>query len=513
MKKLLLGLSILTCLTGYAQNWIQTGPNFTSSKASLAIGNNDTTYIAYEEYDGTDWRLSVKKYNGTDWVYVGDSMISTGDLDGTSFEISAAGVLYVAYTDEANNNLLVIKTFDGTNWVDVGNHGITAASYTPTITFDNNDVLHVAFDQNGTSFADPGGANLIKYDGTNWSMIGAAKFCEHSSRNLKLAFDAANDPHICYTNGAFLRSWKYDPDSTKWVTYADGFGQITGDQGIDIGFRNNVLYLFHVDGLNDKKGSVKRYINGAWVDLGSAGFTADEISGATMKIDDLGNVYVAYRDASDGNYMTVMKFNGVSWKTLGNAGDDNYVIPYGSRKCIALDSYGDLHRADGGNGTSQVSKFNCSNETYSDSISADNGVITSANTAAARYQWMNCSDTSLISGATSRSFTATETGSYFVVISHGSCTDTSACLAIDSLQTGIGVEENDFITLFPNPAIEILNIKSNQSVIGVSIFNALGEEVAYHTSSKVPVSSLEKGIYLIRIQTRNGIFNKRFTKM
>lgn len=54
------------------------------------------------------------------------------------------------------------------------------------------------------------------------------------------------------------------------------------------------------------------------------------------------------------------------------------------------------------------------------------------------YQWVDCNDNySPIAGATSQSFTPTQNGSYAVILSTGSCSDTSACYTVAT----VGLEE------------------------------------------------------------------------
>ena len=61
---------------------------------------------------------------------------------------------------------------------------------------------------------------------------------------------------------------------------------------------------------------------GAWVTVGSAGFSAGQADTIRLALDNDGTPYVAYRDVSDmGNYQArVMKYDGGAWVTVGSAG-------------------------------------------------------------------------------------------------------------------------------------------------------------------------------------------------
>ena len=65
------------------------------------------------------------------------------------------------------------------------------------------------------------------------------------------------------------------------------------------------------------------------------------------------------------------------------------------------------------------------------------------------------------------------------------------------------------IIIYPNPANDILNIKSDTPILSFEIYDALGrlvqsETEMYSTESAVNVSSLTRGIYFIRLHTTNS---------
>ncbi|WP_341907938.1 hypothetical protein, partial [Fluviicola taffensis] len=64
-------------------------------------------------------------------------------------------------------------------------------------------------------------------------------------------------------------------------------------------------------------------------------------------------------------------------------------------------------------------------------------VITLQATGTGTYQWINCSGQA-IAGETNATFTATANGSYAVIVSNGTCSDTSDCVVISH----VGLDEN-----------------------------------------------------------------------
>jgi len=73
------------------------------------------------------------------------------------------------------------------------------------------------------------------------------------------------------------------------------------------------------------------------------------------------------------------------------------------------------------------------------------------------------------------------------------------------------------ITLYPNPASNELEISSNElGIKEVRIYNVLGYEmlkqVQHDKSATIDVSTLNKGIYFIEVQSEKGILRKKFVK-
>ncbi len=81
-----------------------------------------------------------------------------------------------------------------------------------------------------------------------------------------------------------------------------------------------------------------------------------------------------------------------------------------------------------------------------------------------------------------------------------------------------GVENESLVTLnmYPNPAIDVLNISAQSTINTVEIFNVLGQKVitiqVEDTSAEINVSNLNAGIYLIKYEINNSTSTKKFVK-
>lgn len=142
-------------------------------------------------------------------------------------------------------------------------------------------------------------------------------------------------------------------------------------------------------------------------------------------------------------------------------------------------------------------------------VTESNLVIT-ATQSGATYQWINCSDSSHISGATNQSFTATADGDYAVIVTDGACIDTSACTTIMGL--GLNQNSDNKTVVFPNPTNANLTIQTAEKIEMISIYNTAGKLVQSEIKNTFSVENLQAGIYFLKIQTEAGIATSRFAK-
>ena len=80
---------------------------------------------------------------------------------------------------------------------------------------------------------------------------------------------------------------------------------------------------------------------------------------------------------------------------------------------------------------------------------------------------------------------------------------------------GISNNETVKVNIYPNPSKGIINIETEKSDIEITIENLLGSIVyskqLSQNNSSIDVSSLDKGIYIIRVMDKstNSIANKK----
>ena len=70
--------------------------------------------------------------------------------------------------------------------------------------------------------------------------------------------------------------------------------------------------------------------------------------------------------------------------------------------------------------------------------------------------------------------------------------------------------------IYPNPVIDNLNIEAKENILTLEVFDALGRKVIStnpkQKSITLDVSNLEKGIYILKLQTENGIGSYKVIK-
>ncbi|MGB5417423.1 T9SS type A sorting domain-containing protein [Algibacter sp.] len=69
----------------------------------------------------------------------------------------------------------------------------------------------------------------------------------------------------------------------------------------------------------------------------------------------------------------------------------------------------------------------------------------------------------------------------------------------------------DAVRVYPNPATDFLTIDSKIPILGVEVYNILGEKIMDVRSNfnSIPLSNISNGIYIFKIQSENGVLIKR----
>jgi len=141
------------------------------------------------------------------------------------------------------------------------------------------------------------------------------------------------------------------------------------------------------------------------------------------------------------------------------------------------------------------------------------------------YQWQD--DGTNISGATSATYAATDSGVYTVVVTQGNCVAASnfAIVSYDSCTVGIPVViDNESISIAPNPAhnIAILSLSCGRAGnISIKMYDLMGKQVATIFEGKtfagenmysIPMETLAQGMYMLKIYDGSTIIARKLMK-
>lgn len=146
-------------------------------------------------------------------------------------------------------------------------------------------------------------------------------------------------------------------------------------------------------------------------------------------------------------------------------------------------------------------------------VATDNGNATISSATAASYQWIDCATGNPIAGATSQVYTVTANGTYAVIASNGSCSDTSACVTIDYMS--VKEMSVDAISIYPNPTRDNVTVTMSSASASIEIIDAQGKLLSVTqvvNGDKIDLSTYETGMYIFRVKTENGTSIFRVSK-
>ncbi len=111
----------------------------------------------------------------------------------------------------------------------------------------------------------------------------------------------------------------------------------------------NAPVVAYRDDAYSAKLTVMRWNGSAWVTIGAPGITPGGMDNPDLALDASGNPVVAYRDYANGSKTTVMRWNGSTWSSVGPPGIS---VGYADEQSLELDSSGNpvVAYRDGANG-------------------------------------------------------------------------------------------------------------------------------------------------------------------
>ncbi len=152
-------------------------------------------------------------------------------------------------------------------------------------------------------------------------------------------------------------------------------------------------------------------------------------------------------------------------------------------------------------------------------VTLQDGTLTAAATGAL-FQWLDCSDSTIIFGANQSSFTPEVSGEYAVAIIQGACVAISDCHFVVLIGTNEPLAGTAW-TLQPNPARTTAKVVLQEAISGkarLDIYDAAGRTlrsinvVPGATQIDLDLTGMPAGLLLIRLSDAHGASTKRLIK-
>lgn len=138
--------------------------------------------------------------------------------------------------------------------------------------------------------------------------------------------------------------------------------------------------------------------------------------------------------------------------------------------------------------------------------------LTVSHANASSYQWIKSdglSSYTLVSGATSQSFTATEDGQYAVIVNTAEgCIDTSAYKTIVAASIKEVKTSNLGFSVYPNPTNSDLTIRADATILQIEITDVVGRivysEKPSATKHTLNLITQPRGVYFVKVSSKEG---------
>lgn len=166
------------------------------------------------------------------------------------------------------------------------------------------------------------------------------------------------------------------------------------------------------------------------------------------------------------------------------------------------------------NGCDSTLTTNLSFNSAIDTSTSVAGSTITSNANSGTYQWVDCGNAyAAIPGETNQSFVAGTNGSYAVVITQNSCSDTSACVKINSMGMELSNQLRSDFLIYPNPANDQLTVENKLGVtMEIGIYDQAGrllQASAELTKAKFDIAQLKDGVYTVSIKCPSGTVFKK----
>jgi hypothetical protein len=519
-------------------NWVNLGDSILSDTivSTAIVKHNSLGELFVAFVDGVTKKACVKKYTGGAWVDVGIPNFSTQIYNGyMDFVISPNDEMYIGYCDYEDLGKGKVMHFNGTNWGGLGGAVSSSGAYYISLAVTSTEVVYMSYQDLSV-----GQRATVKSFAGSWDLVGIAGFSAEFMQRSSIAVDNSGTPYVAFmeddldigtTN--YTKVFKFNGSS--WVQQGGDInnGLVEGYY-VALEFNSmNQLYL-HYSG-----SSVYKLNGSSWLPIGDYAFVSD-ITENSIAINSADKVFLIGKNAISGNRVGVFYYcpvnvtsnppstkilcigvpntisvavtgTGLTYQWQKKVGtpfvDITDTVAYSgihtsslqfNNPIISLDA--DIYRCKITNECNlSTTSAKCTLDVYLiANVVQVSGVLHA--TAGDSYSWLDCdNDFTIIPGATGQYFTPSANGNYACVVIKNGCVDTTSCLtvanaALESITSSFGA--------YPNPANDMVNIRSTEKISFFNVLNNLGQivlTVPFYNGiiGVLDLSSLVTGSYFI----------------
>jgi hypothetical protein len=284
-------------------------------ESRIATGPDNSLYIVYRDLNATSM-LYVKKFNGSTWETIGSPGFAPNFSYQPDIAVSSTGVPYIVYIN-ASNNKASVKKFNGSAWVSVGTESSISSITSLSIVLDKHDTAYISISDALNSNA----LTIMKFNGSVWENVGASPII-YTVENPRLIKDTAGTPYIIFNDLGYGGAGIMKYNGTSWG-YVGIPGMVSDylysapDMTIT---KSGIPYIVFQDGFSvDGRATVKKFDGNNWITVGTAGIASagyyDSFISITSDAD--GTPYIAFHDIDHLDKLSVKKFDGTNWVTVG----------------------------------------------------------------------------------------------------------------------------------------------------------------------------------------------------
>lgn len=349
------------------------GSTGTAQRPAIATDAQGNPIIAWQDDAGGVSNVYARRWNGEAWVEMGDNSASASGVSGSttgayspSIATDASGNPVVAWQDDdgANNNVY-LKRWNGEAWVEVGGSatgkGIsdsTTCSYYPAVTVQSDGSPVVAWQGYANNRAN---IYMRRWNGEAWVEVGDS--ASGNGVSAQTEGEAAGPCVTCDESGNPVIAWPSKAESGAISVYTRGWnGTLWGDTqtpsgdsthavypslaGSDKanGFNDNPAVVWADDSSGTQQINLKRWNGEAWVEVGdsASGGGISDMSGTnyatSVTIAPDGQPVISWtnHDTTTSIYVADWDAATSSWSKV----DNTYVDQDAYRPSVAVDGDG-----------------------------------------------------------------------------------------------------------------------------------------------------------------------------